>query len=309
MCHSVLLRRSRKPQGSRPSSLLAALPPPTVVQSPPTCTLSLPFLSGNDSQAPVTRQGIPSQLGYHSQSRGPDALRCLLPSTIGCRWHTVSAILSFSPLVRWILSSGIADDEKRRREGYSASTLARRSDAETDDVTPTTPDEPTPTSPNEPTPTSPNEPTPTSLDEPTLTAPNEPTPTTPNESTPVTLNEPTPTMQNEDSASDVSPDPPQTPELPSPGQTSPTTSPTPPPVTLGGTTAMANLTPHTVSLPPTPETRSRPFERDQSHPDFITPAIIEHLNSVDGGSRWVDTVKSYLRLEGQYPSRVSSRPP
>ena len=47
------------------------------------------------------------------------------------------------------------------------------------------------------------------------------------------------------------------------------------------------------------------FEHDPSYPSFITVAVIEHLNSVNGGFSWVKMVQSYLELEREYPSRVS----
>lgn len=47
------------------------------------------------------------------------------------------------------------------------------------------------------------------------------------------------------------------------------------------------------------------FEHHPSYPGFITTAVIEHLNSVDGGPLWAEMVKSYLELERCYPSRVS----
>jgi hypothetical protein len=70
----------------------------------------------------------------------------------------------------------------------------------------------------------------------------------------------------------------------------------------------ATLTPpqHPIT-PPTPEAHL--FEHNPSHPGFITPAVIDRLNSVEGGPRWVGMVRNYMRLESQYRLRVSSYPP
>jgi hypothetical protein len=57
--------------------------------------------------------------------------------------------------------------------------------------------------------------------------------------------------------------------------------------------------------PPAAETQVIQFEHNPSYPDFITTGVIEFLNSVDGGQRWVEMVESYLELERNYPLRVS----
>ena len=94
-----------------------------------------------------------------------------------------------------------------------------------------------------------------------------------------------------------------------PEESTPTTSDEDPMITPAlAAQEGATPLPHSV-LVPTPITTSttpaRTFEHDHSYPGFITPAVVEHFNSVDGGLRWVEMVKSYLALEGQYRLRVS----
>ena len=205
---------------------------------------------------------------------------------------------------------GVADEEKNRREGYSVASLAPTPDptddepATTQPPPQTTPDHPTvpndpPTIPNEP-PAAPNNPLTTPNDPPatpstTPTVPNDfPTPpddppTMPNDSPPMP-NDPPPSTPNDAYTSDE-----PTPTTPS--QISESHSPRWTP------TAMPRST-HVVS-PPTPGTHSCSFEHHDSYPAFITAAVIEHLDSVDGGTHWVGMVRDYLKLESDYPLRVS----
>jgi hypothetical protein len=196
------------------------------------------------------------------------------------------------------LIPSIANEEKSRREGYSMRSLTPMSDGLVPDELPMRCSQ-------------------TRTNSPTLTVLNEQTPTTPDEA----------------HARNVPPTPPQTSNLPSPektptettqnselapspadesGRASPPMHPSPsvtpatltlPQVTRDETSAISR----SVSPPPTPEARL--FEHNPSHPNFITPATIDYLNSVEGGPHWVDMVRNYLRLESQYNSRVSSYPP
>ena len=192
---------------------------------------------------------------------------------------------------------GVADEEKNRREGYSAASLAPTPDPTNDEPATTQP--PPQTTPDHPT--IPNDPPTTANDPPTTpsTTPTEPNdfptppdvpPTMPNDPPPTTPNDPPPTTPNNAYTSDE-----PTPTTPS--QISESRSP-------GWTpTAMPRST-HVVP-PPTPGTHSRSFEHHDSYPAFITAAVIEHLDSIDGGSRWVGMVRDYLKLESDYPLRVS----
>lgn len=60
------------------------------------------------------------------------------------------------------------------------------------------------------------------------------------------------------------------------------------------------------TVPPVPKSPAIVFEHRPSYPVFVTTAVIEHLNSVDGGPLWVEMVKGYLELEDSYPLRVSN---
>jgi hypothetical protein len=95
-------------------------------------------------------------------------------------------------------------------------------------------------------------------------------------------------------------------EVPSPVVGTPT-SVAPPPQSPT-TSAPPPTTPQTLppTVLPTPDSHTAIFEHHPGYPDFITAAVIEYLNSVDGGPRWVEMVKAYLKLESGYPSRVSS---
>ena len=171
----------------------------------------------------------------------------------------------------------VADEEKNRRQGYST-----RSPTPLDQPARTTPRDSSPTTqttPAGPQPTAPTEPQPTTSTEPQPTTPAEPQPTTPAEPQPATPEELTPAVPNERRGSALNPSP-STPPLVSP-RLSPVITP--------------SLTPGA----------SRSFEHAQSYPDFITTSIIEYLNSIDGGPRWVEMVRSYLELESQHRSRVS----
>ena len=99
-------------------------------------------------------------------------------------------------------------------------------------------------------------------------------------------------------------------ESPSPGQMFGTTTPVLQVVQSPGVPPPPPTTPQTLpsTVPPVPEPQTATFERRSSCPAFITTAVFEHLNAVDGGPSWVEMIKVYLELEGSYPSRVSSIP-
>ena len=262
-----------------------------------------------------------------------------------------------------VSSIGAGENEKRRREGFSASSLAPVSNP-SDDVTPngmarvnespndttsgdaasdnaipddttsgdtnpdcTNPDdtnsgdtnsdlpfnnaEPDNTTPDnmEPDNTTPDD---TEADD---TTPNdtEPNDTTPNDTTPNDT-EPNDTEPDSATPNDVEPNSATSDDLTSatPEESTPTTSNEDSVITQSPA-AQNGATPLTHSVPaPVPTTTSataaHPFEHDQSYPGFITPAVIEYLNSVGGGLHWVEMVKKYLILEGQYRSRVSCCP-
>ena len=104
---------------------------------------------------------------------------------------------------------------------------------------------------------------------------------------------------------DVIPSPASQESIPSPTTHSPTLdTPITPPL-MTPILPPVNLTVTTPPPPLDPGTHTILFEHNSSYPNFITMAVIEHLNSVDGGSLWVEMVKSYLVLESKYPSRVS----
>lgn len=148
----------------------------------------------------------------------------------------------------------------------------------------------TPTTSGDPVPMTPGDLTPMMPDNSTLMTPDNSMPTTPDYPTPIMPAMPddsTPAMSDKDPVPNISLIP-----------------PTPPAATPDRTLATPHSTPPADSPPSTPGTYPRPFEHDQLYLDFITPAIIKHLNSVNGGLRWVEMVSSYLRLESQYPSRV-----
>jgi len=48
-----------------------------------------------------------------------------------------------------------------------------------------------------------------------------------------------------------------------------------------------------------------PLEGASSFPGFITTDAVQHLNSVSGEPRWAEIVRNYLKLESQFPARVS----
>jgi len=137
------------------------------------------------------------------------------------------------------------------------------------------------------------------------------TPSVPDESPPMTPDGPSPRPTPGRTSMSTTPILEDTPSpTPATDSHSVTPTPTPPTVTPGGTSAAPPpATPHlpVVVTPSTPGT-SHSFEHNQSYPNFITPSIIEHLNSINGEPRWVSMVRSYLKLESQYRSRVSSHP-
>ncbi|KAF9785266.1 hypothetical protein BJ322DRAFT_1108719 [Thelephora terrestris] len=150
-----------------------------------------------------------------------------------------------------------------------------------------------------------------------------------------------PTVSDEDPVPDASPVPSCTGESPSPGQTTTATTPTPEvipspvtenrmsPSTTSPSPALPPLTAPQTSMPtpppvtpgsmlsaphsiasiasPSPTPRVRPFKHDPSYPAFITPAVIDYLNSVDGGPDWAEMVGGYLVLESEYPLRRVGR--
>lgn len=134
--------------------------------------------------------------------------------------------------------------------------------------------------PNGAPPTTPKDTLLTTPDEPTTTTPTEPTPTTPTVPTPTTSTEQVPTTPNSDGCKDP----------------------------VVGILSTAPVMRHSTPASPSPLSPKvfHSFERDHSHPEFITTSIIEDLNSVDGGPHWVEMVRSYLKLESQYRSRVRS---
>ena len=202
---------------------------------------------------------------------------------------------------------GTAQNEKRRREGFSQSSLTPVPNTTTDDITPngaapvnvipnttrpvdatsnnTTHNNPANITPHDPANTTPDDLDDTTFDDmnsdnipPNDTGPGNTTPdnltlVTPEESTPVTSNEEDPVI-------------------------------TPSPAAQEGAIPLARsvLSPIPIATSTTP---AHPFEHDQSYPVFITPAVVAYLDSVDGGLRWLEMVKNYLTLEGQYHSRVS----
>ena len=124
---------------------------------------------------------------------------------------------------------------------------------------------------------------------------------------------PTETPDEEDTTPTVSP-PPQTRESASPGQMFAVTTPIPEVVpsaieTGGESPHETSATPHPIPsiASPSPHPEGCLFEYDSTFPDFITPSVIKQLNSVEGGPRWVEMVRMYLRLESQYRLRVSWR--
>lgn len=64
----------------------------------------------------------------------------------------------------------------------------------------------------------------------------------------------------------------------------------------------------TMPVPP-PEAQTALLEYHPSYPGFITTAVIEHLESVDGGLCWVEMVKLYLELENKFRPKVSRYSP
>jgi hypothetical protein len=102
-----------------------------------------------------------------------------------------------------------------------------------------------------------------------------------------------PTVQDASPSVPTHPPSPTTPTHPLP--------PTPP-------STMSHAIPPTVSLGPAVGSESCPPGGGPSYPDFITAQAIQHLNSVNGGSRWVEMVEGYLKLESRYPMRVRRFP-
>ena len=87
----------------------------------------------------------------------------------------------------------------------------------------------------------------------------------------------------------------------------PGTTPLPRPATLNMGTTSPTTHPTSPIPSPTAEAGTKPYPAEDrlSYPDFITQDVIEHLNSANDGLRWLEVVKNYLRLENQFPSRVS----
>ncbi|KAF9792304.1 hypothetical protein BJ322DRAFT_1102818 [Thelephora terrestris] len=215
------------------------------------------------------------------------------------------------------LQMAYTDEEKARRQGYSASSLTPAPDAERS-LIPTTPDGLTPTTPGNRTPTPPGNIMPTT--------PGNLTPATPCQVTPMTsVEDPVPAASPSPESCDpgtmaTTPGPtaevtplPEVPPSPiaeniraplfslSPAGPTPSLLMPTPPMTPGGATGTPHPTP--LTTPPSDDPKVCTFTHDQTYPAFITPAIIEQLNTVEGGPDWVEMMRGYLKLESEFCSR------
>ena len=125
---------------------------------------------------------------------------------------------------------------------------------------------------------------------------------------------PSPTTQDEPSPTPVRPSPATVlvvPPLVTQDALPPT--PVPPPSSIipttpssGTTSSPTTDTPHVEPVSPVAHsTQPIPPTSEPSYPSFITPDVVQELNSASDKPRWLDAVKIYLRLESQFPSRVS----
>ena len=225
-----------------------------------------------------------------------------MPSLNGSSSSTVRCINLSNYMALTTLRIG--NEEKRCREINSPSHLAGSGPTliaePTESTESTTISEPT--IPNKPTP----DPMPTVSPTPVPTSELPSLRQTPATTTPIT--EATPSQERAPPLITRSPSP-STQPLTTPSLVAPTlplvaprmTTPTPPPITP------RTIPPITPPVPAPGQTGM--FEHDSSYPSFIPAAVIEHLNSVDGGLCWVEMVRSYLKLESKYPLRVSHIPP
>jgi hypothetical protein len=242
-------------------------------------------------------------------------------------WLQLVYSTSRTPQTAWLLLMfHPGEEEKSRREGYSASCPAGRAPTPDADklVNPAgsvTANEPAPPdesrSPDEPElssePTTPSGPA-THESLPTDVPPTPP-PAVPALDPPGPGQTPTAaTSIMESTSSPATPERTSSPTIHSPSPNTPSST-TPPLMTPMQPQTVPNIvTPTPPTIPqtvpsiippaPAPGTETLLFEYDRSYPEFITADVIKHLNSVNGGLRWVEMVRIYLELECNHPSRV-----